>query len=122
MKFVFQVDSIPWRISFRLMDPAEQPSRSQPTWTFLTHHTHVLMLLSEDPDMRLRDCASRVGITERAVQNIVSDLEQVGAISRIREGRRNHYEIHRHQPLPNPIESKCVVGDLLVMSLGDAAS
>lgn len=70
--------------------------------------------------MRLRDCATRVGITERAVQNIVSDLEQVGAISRIREGRRNHYEIHRDQPLPNPIESKCVVGDLLVMSLGDA--
>lgn len=96
-------------------------SEEIPTWTYLTHHTHVLMLLSEDPDMRLRDCATRIGITERAVQNIVSDLEKAGAISRVREGRRNHYEIHRNQPLPNPVESKCVVGDLLVMSLGDAS-
>lgn len=98
------------------MDSAE----NRPTWTFLTHHTHVLMLLSEDPDLRLRECASRIGITERAVQNIVSDLEKVGALSRIREGRRNHYEIHRNQPLPAAIESKCVVGDLLFMSLADA--
>lgn len=88
-----------------------------PKWTFLTHHTHVLMLLSEDPDMRLRDCARKIGITERAVQAIVSDLEAVGALSRHREGRRNHYAIHRDQPLPSPIESRCVVGDLLVMSL-----
>lgn len=101
------------------MSGDETSPRSHPTWTFLTHHTHVLMLLSEDPDMRLRDCANRIGITERAVQNIVSDLERVGAISRVREGRRNHYEIHRNQPLPNPIESRCVVGDLLVMSLAD---
>ena len=102
------------------MEPDGKATATIPTWTFLTHHTHVLMLLSEDRDMRLRDCASRIGITERAVQNIVSDLEQVGAISRVREGRRNHYEIHPHQPLPNPVESKCVVGDLLVISLGDA--
>ena len=93
-----------------------------PTWTFLTHHTHVLMLLSEDPDMRLRDCAQQIGITERAVQNIVSDLEQVGALSRQREGRRNHYVIHKTQPLPNALESKCVVGDLLVMSLAPQLS
>lgn len=78
------------------------------------------MLLCEDPDIRLRDCAHRIGITERAVQNIVSDLEEVGAISRVREGRRNHYEIHHRHPLPSPIESKCVVGDLLVMSLAEA--
>ena len=101
------------------MDSNESARDSLPKWTFLTHHTHVLMLLSEDPDMRLRECALRIGITERAVQNIVSDLEKVGALSRKREGRRNHYEIHREQPLPNPIESKCVVGDLLVMSLAD---
>lgn len=101
------------------MSEARANGGSSPTWTFLTHHTHVLMLLSEDPDMRLRDCARRIGITERAVQNIVSDLEHVGALSRVREGRRNHYEIHHNQPLPNPIESKCVIGDLLVMSLAE---
>jgi predicted DNA-binding transcriptional regulator len=99
------------------MSLPESTDASLPTWTFLTHHTHVLMLLSEDPDMRLRECAMRIGITERAVQNIVADLEKVGALARHRTGRRNHYVIHRDQPLPNPLESKCVVGDLLVMSL-----
>jgi len=89
----------------------------EPKWTFLTHHTHVLMLLSENPDMLLRECAAQIGITERAVQSIVADLEAVGALSRVREGRRNHYVIHRDQQLPSPIESRCMVGDLLVMSL-----
>lgn len=97
---------------------AEKPAvRRPPTWTFLTHHTHVLMLLHENPDMRLRECAVHIGITERAVQTIVSDLEEVNALSRVREGRRNHYRIHYERPLPNPIESKCVVGDLLGMSV-----
>ncbi|NBD37752.1 MAG: AsnC family transcriptional regulator [Verrucomicrobia bacterium] len=99
------------------MEEESQAGRRHPTWTFLTHHTHVLMLLHENPDLRLRECAAHIGITERAVQNIVSDLEEVGALSRVREGRRNHYCIHHDRPLPNPIESKCVVGDLLVMSL-----
>lgn len=90
-----------------------------PNWSFLTNHTHVLMLLYEDPNMRLRDCAARIGITERAVQRIVADLEAVHALSRQRVGRRNHYIIHKDQPLPNPLENKCVVGDLLVMTLAE---
>lgn len=102
------------------MNAPSDKERTNPSWTFLTHHTHVLMLLYEDPDIRLRDCAHRIGITERAVQKIVSDLEEVGAISRVREGRRNHYEIHHRHPLPSPVESRCVVGDLLVMSLAEA--
>ena len=89
---------------------------SHSTWTFLSNHAHVLICLAEDPDLRLRDVAERVGITERAVQAIVTDLEAGGAITRIREGRRNHYEIHDDVQLRHPIESHCTLRDLLTMA------
>ena len=64
----------------------------QPTgWTFLTNHAHVLFCIAEDPEMRLRDVAARVGITERAVQRIVTDLEGEGYLTVSKEGRRNRY-------------------------------
>ena len=58
-------------------------------WTFLSNHAHVLVCLAQDPDARLRDVALSVGITERAVQKIVSDLAAAGVIERERAGRRN---------------------------------
>jgi len=87
--------------------------RHAPTWTFLTNHAHVLICLAEDPFARLRDIAARVGITERAVQRIVGELEEAGAIRKNREGRRNHYEIDDSPPLRHPIESHRSVGDLI---------
>jgi hypothetical protein len=90
-------------------------------WTFLTNHTHVLVCLAADPFLRLRDVADRVGITERAVQRIVADLEAAGVLTRLREGRRNHYEIHRERPLRHPIEAHRTVGDLLTLVLDGAA-
>jgi len=65
--------------------------------------------------MRLRDVADRVGITERAVQRIVQDLEQAGVITRQREGRRNHYRINPDRHLRHPVESHRTVGDLLAL-------
>ena len=56
-------------------------------WTFLTNHSHALICLARNPDARLRDLAEQVGITERAVQRIVNDLEAAGGIQRHREGR-----------------------------------
>ena len=88
------------------------PTPSAP-WTFLTNHSHVLICLAEDPEMRLRDVAERVGITERAVFRIVADLEEAGVITRHREGRRNQYEVHGGQPLRHVIEQHRTVGDLL---------
>jgi hypothetical protein len=82
-------------------------------WTYLTNHTHVLVCLAADPTLRLRDVAMRVGITERAVQKIVHDLEEVGVLSRYRHGRRNRYSIHVDRPLRHPIEAHCRVGQLL---------
>lgn len=86
------------------------------SWTFLSNHGHVLICLAKQPDARLRDVAEFVGITERAVQSIVSDLEESGAITRIREGRRNRYEIHRDAPLRHPVEAPCTIRDLLALA------
>ena len=83
-------------------------------WTFLTNHAHVLVCLAEEPDIRGRDIAARVGITERAAQAIVADLVADGYVTRSREGRRNRYSIHPDAPLRHPLEHDHTVGELLV--------
>lgn len=85
-------------------------------WTFLSNHTHVLLCLAHDPSARVRDVADAVGITERAVQRILSDLEEGGIIERSRDGRRNRYTIHTDRSLRHPIESHRTIGDLLNMA------
>lgn len=83
------------------------------TWTFLTNHAYVLMLISQDPDIRLRDVAVQVGITERAAQRIVADLADEGYITRKRVGRRNTYTVNRRKRLRHELASKKDVGSLL---------
>jgi DNA-binding transcriptional ArsR family regulator len=85
----------------------------QPTWTFLTNHAHVLLCLSRDPEARLREVAELVGVTERAVQRIVAELEDAGYLSRAREGRRNHYRVRGDLPLRHPIERHRTVQSLI---------
>lgn len=98
-----------------------QESRFVPVvsgWTFLTNHTHVLLCIRQDPEIRLRDVAAQVGITERAAQAIVSDLEAEGYLTRERVGRRNHYELRADVPLRHPLESQHTVGELLDLLAG----
>ena len=83
------------------------------SWTFLTNHAHVLLLLDEDPDLRLRDLATAVGITERAAQRIVSELIEGGYLTRQRVGRRNSYTVHPDVALRHPLEQGSTIGDLL---------
>ena len=83
------------------------------SWTLLSNYGHVLVCLAGDPHMRLRDVAEKVGITERAVQRIVHDLEQADMLTREREGRRNHYRINKQQPLRHPLEQPHTVGELI---------
>lgn len=90
-------------------------------WTFLSNHGHVLVCLARDPEARLRDVALAVGITERAVQKIVSDLEEAGVVERVREGRRNRYRLFLDRPLRHPIEAHRTVGSLLGMVLDEPA-
>ncbi len=87
--------------------------RNEDGWTFLTNHSHVLISLAGDPDLRLRDLADAVGITERAVQGIVNDLEAAGFIAKHREGRRNHYTIVRDGSMRHRVEAGHTVGELL---------
>ena len=89
-------------------------------WTFFSNHGHVLVCLAQDADARLRDVAQSVGITERAVQKIVADLEAAGVVARERRGRRNHYRLHTDRPLRHPIEAHRTVGALLATLLDRA--
>ncbi len=86
-------------------------------WTFLTNHSHVLFCIALDPDVRLRDVALRVGITERAVQRIVTDLEGEGYLAVTKEGRRNRYAVRFELPLRHPIERHRSVKALLDLVL-----
>lgn len=90
--------------------PASAPA---PKWTFLTNHTHVLVELRSNPDQVLREVAVNVGITERAVQRIVHELEEAGYLERERIGRRNRYRIPEGRRLRHPIESHTKIDDLL---------
>lgn len=84
-------------------------------WTLFSNHGHVLVVLSRDPDARLRDVAQVVGITERAVQKIVRDLQDGGLVSVTKQGRRNRYRLHPNQPLRHTLEAHCTTGELLDM-------
>jgi DNA-binding MarR family transcriptional regulator len=87
------------------------------SWTFLTHHAHVLLCLAMDPEARMRNVAEMVGLSERAVQKIVADLEGGGYLTRSRTGRRNRYELHPDQALRHPIERHWSVASLLALLL-----
>ena len=94
------------------------PETTAAPWTFLTNHAHVLICIADTPEVRLRDVAARVGVTERAVQRIVSELEEAGYLSHERVGRCNRYNVHTALPLRHPIEQHCLVSSLLKPILG----
>ena len=88
------------------------------TWTFITNHARVMMVISQDPTVRLRDIASSLDITERAAQRIVTELVDEGYLSRKREGRRNTYTLHLDQPLRHPLESHRTIRELIELVTG----
>jgi DNA-binding transcriptional ArsR family regulator len=96
-------------------------SASPVGWTFLSNHGHVLVGLAADPAARVRDIADRVGITERAVQLIVADLEAAGYVERRRVGRRNHYTVATSGRFRHPLEEHVRVGDFLALVAGGGA-
>lgn len=84
-------------------------------WTFFTNHAHVLIQLYVEPELVLREVAANVGITERAVQRILTELEEAGYVERERVGRRNRYRISGDKHLRHPIEAHCQIADLVGM-------
>lgn len=90
-------------------------------WTLFSNHGHVLLYLAREPDARLRDVAENVGITERAVQKIVRDLQEGGVISVRKQGRRNRYRINGRKPLRHELEAHRSIGSLVRLMRKDEA-
>jgi predicted transcriptional regulator len=89
-------------------------SNGQPkTWTFLTNHAQVLLCVSRSPDIRMRDVAEHVGITERATQRILAELVDAGYVKVERIGRRNHYTVDRTHAMRHSAQLGHEVGALL---------
>jgi DNA-binding MarR family transcriptional regulator len=82
-------------------------------FSFLTNHGLTLLCIAEDPQARLRDIATAVGITERAAQRIVSDLVGAGYVERAREGRRNTYTLRTHLQVDLPNQRDIDLGSLV---------
>jgi len=83
------------------------------TWTFLTNHSHVLLCLIKNPSMRMRDIATEVCITERAVQRIIAELAEEHYITRIKTGRCNTYQVNTDRHLRHPLEENRTIGELV---------
>ena len=86
-------------------------------WKFLTNHAHVLLCVAHEPQIRLREIADAVGITERAAHRIIAELEDGGYISRERQGRRNFYSFHPDMVMRHPNLQGSLLGDLTLGEL-----
>lgn len=100
--------------------PARSPGNATPppqkaSWTFLTNHSHVLLLIAREPESRMRDLAEQIGITERAVQRIIDELAEGGYLAITKQGRRNAYAVQGEPHLRHPVEAARTVGDLIRM-------
>jgi hypothetical protein len=88
------------------------------SWTFLTSHARVLLLVAHDPGVRLRDIAASLDITERSAFGIITDLVEAGYVVKEKNGRRNRYHIQAHLPLPEPTTQERTVGEVLALLTG----
>jgi predicted transcriptional regulator len=87
----------------------------------MSNHGHVLVCLATAPDVRVRDVADLVGITERAVQQIIGDLVEAGYVTRTKSGRRNCYRVNRAAPFRHSLESAIRVGEFVDLATGAGA-
>ncbi len=87
--------------------------RDEKGWRFVTSHTQVLVCIARNPDIRIRDVADLVGITERAAQRIIADLVEAGYVARKRVGRRNHYTVRTDLRMRHPLQQTFEIGELL---------
>jgi hypothetical protein len=91
------------------------------SWTFLTNHARVLLLVAHDPGVRLRDIAASLDITERSAFGIITDLVEAGYVIKEKDGRRNRYHVQAHLPLPEPTARERTVGEVLALLAGTDA-
>ena len=91
----------------------EPPDERSGSWTLLTGHGHVLVEIAGNPQARIRDISSVVGLTERTVQAIVADLEAAGYLTRTRTGRRTRYTVNPDSQFRHSAQKGLRVGPLL---------
>lgn len=96
-----------------MIQPSSQSDPRAGRFDFFTNHAHVLLLISRDSELRMRELAAEIGITERAVQRIVEDLTVSGYLVVTKDGRRNRYKVEMEMPLPHRVESHRKVGELV---------
>ena len=84
-----------------------------PRCPFLTNDFLVLLSVARDPDVRVRDVARAVGITERATLAILKQVCEEGYLERLRVGRRTHYRVCRDVRLRHPLVAAHTVGTLI---------
>jgi len=72
-------------------------------WNFLSNYGLVLTHLFQNPRATLREIAHGTNLTERAVYQIVRDLEEGGFIEKKRVGRRNVYTINESALFSYPV-------------------
>lgn len=82
-------------------------------WTFLSHHAHVLLALSNNPDLTIEELAQIAQLTSRSIVTVLRDLEAGGYLIKSKEGRNNHYEINLEAPLRHSTSSNRSVGELI---------
>jgi predicted transcriptional regulator len=87
-------------------------------WSFVTNHALALICIAHDPEVRLRDIASTLGITERSANSIVADLTEGGYVTKTRDGRRNRYQIHTRKKVRNPVGRELAIGEVLDLLTG----
>ena len=92
------------------------------SWTFLTIHARVLLLVAHDPGVRLRDIAASLDITERSAFGVITDLVEAGYVVKEKDGRRNRYHIEAHLPLPEPTTRERTIGEVLALLTGTDAT
>ena len=90
-------------------------------WSFLTNHGRVLLHIAHDPNVRLRDIAAALDITERSAFMIVNDLTDAGYVLKERDGRRNRYTVQHHLPLPETTLRERTVGEVVKLLVGTRA-
>lgn len=91
-------------------------------WRFVSNHTQVLLSIAADANVRMRDIAETVGITERAAQRIVADLIEAGYVTRKRVGRRNRYAVNPELKMRHPAQRDLEIGSLLELLSSSTAS
>ena len=96
--------------------------RDEKPWRFVTSHTQVLLCIARNPEIRIRDVADLVGITERAAQRIIADLVEAGYVERKRVGRRNHYLVKTDVRMRHPLQQTHEIGELLDLLLATTGS